>query len=74
VAEPSWIADDLANSEAYQHGRTQVKLQAARAALERIALGKVRNMPAARAVAKLALELSAKDSNSREANPRCPAE
>jgi hypothetical protein len=74
VAEPSWIADDLANSEAYQHGRTQVKLQAARDGLERIALGKVRNMPAARAVAKLALELSGENPDSEEANPRCPAE
>jgi hypothetical protein len=56
-----WIDKDLACSEAYQHGRTQSKLKVARLALLQIATSKARNLNAIRAVAKLALEMSAED-------------
>ena len=52
-------SDEIIRSEAYQHGRTQGRLRFAREALTRIAAGDVRNMTAARAVAKMALEMSA---------------
>lgn len=50
---------ELERSEAYQHGRTIERLNAARLALEKIAFGrKCRNLTAARALAKLGLDMS----------------
>ncbi len=66
-------SDEVIASEAYQHGRTQGRLERAREALARIANGQVRNMQAARAVARLGLEWSAEDPDSKEVNPQCPA-
>ncbi len=52
-------SEDLMKSEAYQHGRTQGRLQIARDALQRIASGQTKTAAGSRAVAKWALETSA---------------
>lgn len=71
MAESEWKLDheDLL-SEAYQHGRTLSKLNAARLALAKILTitnGRVgRNLLAISAIAKLGMELSAPESAEKE--------
>jgi hypothetical protein len=58
---PEDSRDELEASEAYRHGRTQHRLLTARAALLQIATGEARNMTEARAIAKLALDMTTEE-------------
>ena len=62
--------NELACSEAYQHGRTLERLRTARLALAQIATGKVTKRQAVTALAKWALELSAEDVEDQTCNSK----